>query len=63
MNKRMSEGIPILNQDVKHWVKTNVIPKDFKVLLNLAIMDKQNEDAKVGDKLEREELCTGEAIQ
>ena len=63
MSERMVNGIPGLDQDLKKWVKANQLPVDLKFLLNLAISDKEKNDALSGDLLEREELCTGEAIQ
>ena len=41
----MEKGIPRLSDDVQEWVKKNYLPKDPKFLLNLAIIDKMNEDA------------------
>ena len=45
MQKQLERGIPKLDEDLSNWVKKNHLPKDLKLLLNLAIIDKMNEEA------------------
>ena len=45
MQKQLEKGIPKLDEDLSNWVKKNHLPKDLKLLLNLAIIDKKNEEA------------------
>ena len=39
MQMQLERGIPQLDEDLSVWTKLNHLPKDLKLLMNLAIID------------------------
>ena len=45
----MQNGLPMLNDDLKEWVRKEQIPVDFGLLMTLAILDKEKNDTRYDD--------------